>query len=275
MNNNEPFSKSHRRLIVTADDFGLDQSVNEAVEKAWRQGVLTAADLMVSAPAASDAIERARRMKGLGIGLHLVLTDGIPVLPLKEVGLLTDSRGRFLDNMVLAGLRFFFNPRVRRQLVREIRAQFEAFKRTGLVLDHVSAHKHFHLHPTVLKFIIEIGREYGLKSVRLPLEVNGPRGLIPWLKLMRWRLDKAGIQHNDQIFGISGTGHMNESRMLDYMTQLEEGVTEIYCHPASRVKISDAMPDYEHIEELAALLSPRLSAAIKNENIERIAYRDI
>ncbi len=264
-----------RRLIVTADDYGLDQSVNEAVEKAWRLGILTAAGLMVGAPAASDAIERARRMNGLGIGLHLVLTDGRPVSPLTEVGFLVDSRGRFLDNMVFSGVRFFICPRVRQQLAKEIRAQFEAFRSTGLVLDHVSAHKHFHLHPTVLSLIIEIGHEYGLKSVRLPLEENGPRGLIPWLKLMRWRLDKAGMLHNEKIYGLTETGHMDESRMIEYISQLDEGVTEIYCHPAARREITEAMAGYEHIEEFAALISPRLSAVIKNEDIEMITYRDI
>ena len=264
-----------RRLIVTADDFGLDQSVNEAVEKAWRQGVLTAADLMVGGPAAIDAIERARRMNGLGVGLHLVLTDGTPILPMTEVGLLTDSRGRFLDNMVFAGVRFFFDPRVRRQLAKEIRAQFEAFKRTGLILDHVSAHKHFHLHPTVLGLILRIGREYGVNAIRLPLEKNGPFGLIPWLELMRRRLDRSGILHNDQVLGLADTGRMDESRMIGYIEQLGGGVTELYCHPASRRGITEAMADYRHVEELAALISPRLSAAIKNQDIEMITFRDI
>lgn len=264
-----------RRLIVTADDFGLDPSVNEAVESAWRQGVLTAAGLMVSGPAAGDAISRARRMNGLGVGLHLVLTDGRPVSPITEVGLLTDSQGRFLDNMVFAGVRFFFSPRVRRQLAKEIRAQFEAFERTGLVLDHVSAHKHFHLHPTVLRLIIEIGREYGMKCVRLPLEATGPRALIPWLKLMRRRLDKAGVGHNEQIFGLTATGAMDESRMIECIRQLGDGVTEIYCHPASRQEITEAMANYRHVEEFSALLSPRVSAAIESEDIDLITFRNI
>lgn len=275
MINEKSSSGLRRRLIVTADDYGLDQSVNEAVEEAWRQGILTAAGLMVSGPAAADAIERARHMDGLGVGLHLVLTDGSPVLPATEVALLTDSQGHFLDNMALAGVRFFFDPRVRRQLVKEIRAQFEAFRRTGFLLDHVSAHKHFHLHPTVLGLIIDIGREYGLKSVRLPLEANGPRALIPWLKLMRRRLDKAGIRHNDRIFGLTDTGRMDESKMVAYVDQLDGGVTEIYCHPASRREITAAMSDYQHIEEYSALLSQRVAAAIKNEDIEMITFRDI
>lgn len=275
MTDRRPHRSLRRQLIVTADDFGLDASVNEAVEKAWREGILTAAGLMVGGPAASDAIDRARRMDGLGIGLHLVLTDGSPVSPLTQVNLLTDARGRFLDNMVFAGVRFFAVPSVRRQLANEIRAQFETFKRTGFSLDHVSAHKHFHLHPTVLRLMIDIGRDYGLKAIRFPFEANGSRALLPWLQLMRNRLDKARIGHNDRIAGLSDTGKMDESKMFESITRLRGGVTEIYCHPASRHAITEAMADYRHREEFAALLSPRLRAAIKDNGIEMITFRGI
>ena len=214
-------------------------------------------------------------MNGLGVGLHLVLTDGKPILPVTEVDLLTDSRGRFLNNMVLAGVRFFLDYRVRRQLVKEIRAQFEAFGRTGLFLDHVSAHKHFHLHPTVLGLIIEIGREFGMEALRLPFEEHGPRALMPWLTLMRWRLYKNGIFHNDRVVGLTASGKMDEQRMAEAIARLGTGVTEIYCHPASRGHITAAMADYDHVEELSALLSPHLLAAIKKEDIEMITFRDI
>lgn len=267
--------EGRRRLIVTADDFGLDESVNEAVERAWRDGILTAAGLMVGAPAAADAVDRARRMHGLGTGLHVVLTDGKPVLPACEVDFLTDSQGSFLDNMAVAGVRFFVDPRVRRQLAKEIRAQFEAFKRTGLPLDHVSAHKHFHLHPTVLGLIIDIGREYGMKAVRLPLEANGPRGLIPWVKLMRRRLIGAELRYNDRVFGLVKTGQLDEARVAEYVANLADGVTEIYFHPASRLGITPAMAGYRHVDELAALLSPRVSAAIRDASIDLIAFGDI
>ncbi|MGA7964446.1 MAG: hopanoid biosynthesis-associated protein HpnK [Gammaproteobacteria bacterium] len=266
---------NRRRLIVTADDFGLDKAVNEAVEQAWREGILTAAGLMVGAPATADAVEKARRLDGLGIGLHLVLTDGEPVLPVEEVNLLTDSQGRFNDNMVAAGVRFFFDYRARRQLAAEIRAQFEAFRRTGLRLDHLSVHKHFHLHPTVLSLVMAIGREYGLKAVRLPREAPEPRALVPWLALMRLRLLRAGLRCNDQVFGLAHTGQMDEVRMVASISKIPYGITEIYCHPASRNDITPAMDGYLHTRELAALLSPRVAAAIDQADVEMIAFRDI
>src|ERR1700727_551611 len=159
-----------RYLIVTADDFGLHEAVNEAVEQANRAGVLTAASLMVAAPGAADAIRRARGLPHLRVGLHLVLADGCAMLAPELIPDLTDPAGRMNSRMFLNGVRFFALPRVRRQLEAEIRAQFSAFARTGLTLDHVNVHKHFHLHPTLLEMLLRIGGEFGVAAVRLPVE---------------------------------------------------------------------------------------------------------
>jgi chitin disaccharide deacetylase len=70
--------------------------------------------------------------------------------------------------MALDGARYFLSPRVRRQLEAEIRAQFRAFAATGLILDHVNAHKHFHLHPTLLTLMLRVGREFGMRAMRYP-----------------------------------------------------------------------------------------------------------
>src|SRR3954452_19353487 len=161
---------TERRLIVCAADFGRDVAVNEAVERACRDGILTCASLMVAAPAASDAIARARRLPELRVGVPLVLIDAEPVLSPTELGALVRRDGDFDRNQLRAALRFFFAPRSRARLAAEIRAQFEAFRATGLALDHVNAHKHMHLHPTVARLILEIGREYGMHAVRLPAE---------------------------------------------------------------------------------------------------------
>ncbi|HVS76131.1 MAG TPA: hopanoid biosynthesis-associated protein HpnK [Steroidobacteraceae bacterium] len=265
-------------LIITADDFGLHEAVNRAVEQAAREGVLTTASLMVGAPAATDAARRARDLPGLAVGLHLVLADGWSVLPPSRVPALVDAHGRFGNNMVRDGVRFFALPAVRRQLEAEIRAQFQAFADTGLPLDHVNAHKHFHLHPTLLDMLLRIGEEFGVPAVRLPREpawvarrtggaIAGPAvaGLLsPWLAIMRRRLRAARIAHNDAVFGMSDSGSMDETRLLEILARLPEGVTEIYLHPAteSGAAIAPSMSGYRHADELAALLSPRVRAAI-------------
>jgi chitin disaccharide deacetylase len=269
-----------RRLcIITADDFGLATAVNEAVETAHRSGVLTAASLMVGAPAAQDAAQRARANPSLRVGLHLTLCDGQAVLPRRQIPDLVDADNRFHDNMVSAGWRFFALPRVRAQLAAEIHAQYAAFAGLGLRLDHLNAHKHFHLHPTVLSLALHLGREFGLCAVRVPAEpgLTAARLLTPWLALMRARLRRAGMACNDQLFGLAHSGGMNEARLLRVLAALPPGVSEIYLHPAmvSGAAISPAMSGYRHAEELAALLSPAVRNAVSNPGIQRGGYADI
>jgi hopanoid biosynthesis associated protein HpnK len=264
-------------LIFTADDFGLHTAVNEAVERAHREGVLNAASLMVSAPAATDAVERARRLPGLRVGLHLVLADGPAMLPRHHIPDLVDQQGYFGDRMARDGVRFFFLRWVRRQLAAEIRAQFEAFAATGLPLDHVNAHKHFHLHPTVLSLILQIGREFGLRAVRLPQEPGMTPLLKPWLALMRRRLRHAGIAYNDQVFGLARSGAMDETALLDALQRLPPGITEIYLHPAtvSGTEIGASMPGYRHADELAALLSPLVRQRVDALGVTRGGFADV
>ncbi len=272
--------KCRRRLcIITADDFGLHPAVNDAVAEAHRAGVLTATSLMVGGPAVQDAVQRARGLPGLHVGLHLTLADGRAVLPRRQIPDLVDSDNRFHDNMVSAGWRFFAVPRVRAQLAAEIRAQFECFARLGLALDHLDAHKHFHLHPTVLSLALQIGRDFGLRAVRIPAEphLTTSRLLAPWLALMRVRLRHAGMNCNDRIFGIAHSGAMDEPRLLRTLEALPPGVTEIYLHPATQSgsAITASMRDYRHGDELAALLSPAVRAALSEPDIQLGGYADI
>jgi hopanoid biosynthesis associated protein HpnK len=258
----EHIAAQRPRLIVTADDFGLHEAVNDAVERGYRDGVLRAASLMVAAPAVADAVARAKQNPGLAVGLHLVLADGRAMLPPTRIPDLVDTQGVFDSNMVRNGFRFFFLPHVRRQLADEIRAQFEAFAATGLKLDHVNAHKHFHLHPTILSLMLNIGREYGMRAIRLPSEPGMGPWLRPWLALMRQRLDRAGVTYNDHVFGLRHSGGMDEAVMLDILRELPDGLSEVYLHPASHGHITESMATYRHADELAALLSPRVRQAI-------------
>jgi hopanoid biosynthesis associated protein HpnK len=251
-------------LIVTADDFGLHASVNAAVECAHREGILSAASLMVGSPASVDAVARARACPTLAVGLHLVLADGVPVLPPRAIPDLVDGSGRFGSAMTVDGVRFFFLPHVRRQLALEIRAQFEAFAATGLTLDHVNVHKHFHLHPTVLSLTLQIGREFGLRAVRLPMDALAPVWLRPWMLLLRARLRAAGIDHNDYIVGLGLSGRFDEAALLAALERLPQaGVGELYLHPAleSGAAIAPSMAGYRHADEYAALVSPRVAHA--------------
>ncbi|HEY5107111.1 MAG TPA: hopanoid biosynthesis-associated protein HpnK [Caulobacteraceae bacterium] len=276
-----------RRLIVTADDFGADIAVNEAVETGHREGVLTAASLMVGAAGAADAVRRTRTMPALRVGLHLVLVDGRPTLPPSEVPDLVDEAGRFRAGMMAAGVSMALRPAVRRQVAAEITAQFEAFRATGLALDHVNAHKHFHLHPVIAALICGIGQRHGLRAVRVPaepravlaaVEPGGAYRLDPVVSLMaellRRRLRQAGIAAADQVFGLRWSGAMTKERLAGVIAHLPPGLSEIYLHPAIHGGFEGAAPGYRYADELAALTAPEVVHAASGPHIRRGGYVD-
>jgi hopanoid biosynthesis associated protein HpnK len=268
-----------KRLIITGDDFGLSRSVNEAIEEAHRRGFLTVASLMVGGEAATDAVDRARRFPSLKIGLHLVLVDGSSILPSQMIPDLVNPEGEFSSNLVRAGFNFFFRQRVRRQLEAEIRGQFEAFRKTGLPLDHVNAHHHMHLHPTVSGLVLKVGREYGLRAMRMPYEPFLPSWrasrngllrrmgtcllLLPWVSLLKKRFKRAGVHSNDFVFGMNDSGHIRLDLILRFLKFLPQGVAEIYFHPGSNKN------------ELEALIHPALREALLASQIQTISFSDL
>jgi chitin disaccharide deacetylase len=284
---------TRRRVILTADDFGLAVAVNEAIEEAHRQGILTTASLMVGAAAADDAVARARGLPTLRVGLHVVLVQGRPVLPPERVPDLVDERGDFTGRLVSAGFAYFFRPGIRRQLEDEIRAQYEAFRATGLPLDHVNAHNHMHLHPTLLALIVAVGRDYGLRAVRVPYEpplasfraagsglarrLATAAGMAPWIALLRWRLRREGLKSNRCVFGLHDSGNMTAELLSRMVGELPAGVTEIYFHPATGrcPELDRQMPGYHPEAELAALTSPGIGDALRAAGIRRIAFCDL
>jgi hopanoid biosynthesis associated protein HpnK len=275
-------------LIVTADDFGLAPEVNAAVETAHSNGILTAASLMIGAPAAADAVDRARRLPSLKVGLHIVLTDGYPVSPASRLPNLVDRSGRFRSDMGRASVRIFVDPMVRRQVADEIAAQFEAFLATGLQLDHVDCHKHWHLHPTIAGLILDIGQRYGMTALRVPYEPVRVLKLIDkqtssklsWVTstcaaVLKARVRKRRLLAADRVFGLAWSGAMTETRVAGLLAHLPDGLTEIYFHPATSNSFTEAAPGYRYGDELAALVAPGIVVAARGDNIRLVGYSDL
>ena len=286
-------AKKIKKVIITGDDFGLAMPVNEAIERAHAEGILTSASIMTGGAFFGDAVDRARNHPDLRVGLHLTLVEGRPVSPLELVPDLVDSNGEFSTRLARAGFRFFFLPGVRRQLETEIRAQFDAFARTGLSLDHADAHNHMHLHPTILGLMLKTGSEYGLRAVRLPKEppFRSWRAaghslatrlafaffLAPWMFLMKRTLRRAGVKCNDYLFGMTDSGAMTEPLLQKILQNLPDGVTELCCHPAvcRSAEIDRSMPLYRHEDEFAALTCGLLRRMLKEVNAQPIAFGDL
>lgn len=281
-----------RKLLISADDFGLSVEVNEAVEIAHRQGVLSTANLMIAGDAAEDAIRRAKKMPSLRVGLHVVVIEGRAVLPQAEIPLLVDQKGIFPSRQLKMGIDYFFNKTVQQQLDKEIRAQFQAFKNTGLPLDHVDVHKHMHFHPTVARLILQIGKEFQLKHIRLPKEPVHPlqqvkktsygrslsnQLLFYWTHLLERQIKQADMQYLDWCFGLSWCGHMTFDRIQKLLPYLPRGNSEMFFHPAiSKTGLYNRlMPQYEPVKELETLCHPDFPKLLQAYDIKPITWDDI
>jgi hopanoid biosynthesis associated protein HpnK len=276
-----------RQLVVTADDFGLSIEVNEAVERAHREGILTAASLMVSGRAAGDAVRRAKRLPGLRVGLHVVLRDGVPTLGRAMLSDLVGADGRLRSDWVLYGAHLLFSPRARRQLALEVSAQFAAFRGSGLELDHVDAHGHFHLHPLIAGEVIRNAAGAGVAFVRAPREpagvlnrIEAPRRRLRdvvvarFARMLAVRVGRAGLRTPDQVFGVAWSGAMTQTRLLQLMAHLPEGLSEIYTHPATSDAFEGAAAGYRYVEEFAALTAPEVVEAVEKSAVRLGGFTD-
>jgi hopanoid biosynthesis associated protein HpnK len=275
------------RLAITADDFGLSEPVNAAVEEAHRGGILSAASLMVGAPAAADAVRRARALPGLRVGLHVVLVNDEPMTPRAQIPALVDASGRLRNDLVGYSVRSVIAPSVRRQISAEITAQFEAYRATGLALDHVNTHRHFHLNPVVAAAIVGIGRRYGMRALRVPVEPwrivadidpqthrLAARVVAPWATWLRAQIRRAGLITADAVFGLAWSGAMTKSRVAALLGRLPPGFVEIYFHPATTDAFAGAAPGYRYADEFAALCDADCMAAARRSGYAIGGYAD-
>ena len=284
----EAGARALNRLIITADDFGLSEPVNAAIEEAHRRGILSAASLMVGAPAVADAVARARALPSLRVGLHVVLVDGDPVSDPAEIPGLVEKDGRLRNDLARYGAEIAFRPALRRQLAKEITAQFEAYRATGLPLDHVDGHRHFQLHPVVAASIVRVGRRYGMTALRIPVEPwrtiaaiepgtrrQAGRIVAPWATLLRSSIRAAGLKTADAVFGLAWSGAMNKARVAALLGRLPQGAVEIYLHPATKNDFPGAAPGYRYAEEFAALCDPGCVAAVRRSGYILGSYADL
>jgi hopanoid biosynthesis associated protein HpnK len=270
-----------RRLIVNADDFGLSASVNAAVIRAHRDGILTTASLMVNEPGFHDAVKFARENAKLGVGLHLTLLQGHAALPPQKIPGLVNARGEFSNSPVGAGMEYFFKRNLLAQLHAEIHAQFEKFHSTGLPLDHVNGHLHLHLHPVIFKILMEDSEKLGIRHLRLTRDCFArSRRISRWhffykishaaifgflSSRARKALAQKKIRHAQITFGLLQDSRVDEEFILKLLPELPPGDSELYSHPS--------LDEFKH--EFDALVSPRVREQIEKLGIELIRYQDL
>ena len=279
-------------LIINGDDFGYSDAVNRAIIQAHCHGVLTSASLMINERAAAQAVELAQAHPTLAVGLHLALVLGRAALPHHEIPHLTDAQGNFTNSPFQAGLKYYFHPAARRELRREMRAQFEKFAATGLPFSHVDGHTHLHQHPVIFKELIRLCEEFGVKrlrvvkgEVRLSLRLNR-RQWLPRLVvgnvfnlLGGWcerQLRGRGFVQPQRVYGLLQTGAVDEEYLLNLLPQLPPTAAEIYAHPLAADADAAALRENPGGPgELLAFTSPRVRAAIEQAGFRLTTYQGI
>ena len=256
------------RVIVHADDFGLHPALNEGIERAHRQGLVTSASLMPTGAALEDARRRCAGLPNLDLGLHFALV-GVPDAPA--------TLGAFLK--AYTGGRF-----PARAVEAALRAQFDGVR--DFPLSHIDSHQHLHALPSVMRVVCRFASENGIRAIRLP--IDGPpltsvpptrRGQAAVLavvaRLSRHYINAYGLKTTDHFAGMAISGHLTAETLVAYLTDAKPGVTEIVCHPgadnAALTKAFDWGYDWEG--EVAALCSPEARAA--SAGVSLVGWRDL
>ncbi|MGH7779863.1 MAG: hopanoid biosynthesis-associated protein HpnK [Candidatus Binataceae bacterium] len=278
-----------KQLIVNGDDFGLSAEVNAGIVQAYREGILTSASLMVAEPANAAAATLARENPNLDVGLHVVVCRGRSVLAPEKLGGAVNAAGRFPESPVWAGMRWFFDSKLRSALAAEIRAQIEKHLELVGRLDHIDGHLNFHVHPVIADIVIELAAEYKVGCIRLPSEQvfstlrlrrdNAVRKLYEAMifrslsRRARRMIHARGIKSTDWLFGLHQSGHLSEEYILGVIERLSDGTTELYFHPAADIGGTPPAPAAQL--EVEILTSPKVRAALDTRGVRLITFREL
>ncbi len=288
-----------RRLIVNADDFGLTAGVNRAIVEAHERGVVSSATLMANGPAFAEAVALARVTPRLGVGCHIVLVDGAPVLAAGQVrSLLHTSLDPNSDPQFRGGIGKFgalallgrLSPE---EIETEAAAQIQKLQSAGIAITHLDSHKHTHMFPHVLRPLLRAATACGIRAIRNPFErmqgsqlAASPSMWKRWIevgvlrsfaKQFRESVQEAGVFTPDGTLAIVATGTLNERLLRLMIENLPEGTWELVCHPgyndadlqAVRTRLRGARE-----EELRILTSPSTRDLLKANGVEIISFRD-
>ena len=242
-----------KNLIVNADDLGWTEGVNRGIAEAHRNGIVTSASLLANGAAFASAVELARSTPGLGVGVHLNLSDGEPVAPRELVPTLLNEKGEFAGGPEALLLRIAKRDVTVREVEQEWEAQIEKVKGAGIQPTHLDGHKHVHMLPGLFEVALRLAKRHGIAAIRVAHEASSLRSALSagdeahgsvvlmqgmqarGLKLLardaREQAERAGISTADHFCGIAQTGEMTKEGVARLLRSLPEGTTELMSHP--------------------------------------------
>ena len=237
------------RLIINADDFGLTQGINRAIAELHHAGVLTSATLMATGPAFDDAVVIARANPTLGVGCHVVLTDGIPVSPPDTIPTLLGPDGRTFRPSLLDFVQALLRGAIREEdIEREALAQIQKLQNAGIKPTHLDTHKHTHLFPAISRPLLRIAHRCAIPAIRNPFEPAWSSRLSP--NALRRRIQfhvlsllgkksflalpqfiQSHVLTTNGTIGVSATGRLDTESLHKLLHTMPEGTWELVCHP--------------------------------------------
>ena len=286
-----------KNLIVNADDLGWTDGVNRGIVEAFHHGIVTSASLLANGTAFAGAVETARSVPALGVGVHLNLSDGPPVADRETVTSLLDDDGKLANGPESLLLR-----RVRRGLLlaeveTEWDAQIQRVRDAGIAPTHLDGHKHVHMLPGLFEIALRLAKRHGIGAIRVSLEASSLRkalssgtkrhaGVIMkqgvqarGLKLLardaREQAERAGISTSDYFCGIAQTGELTREGIEQFMRSLPDGTTELVCHPGyadAALKKSPTRLQDSRQTELRILTDTKIRNLVASLGIRLIDY---
>lgn len=237
------------RLIINADDFGLTQGVNRAIEELHRAKALTSTTLMATGPAFDHAVAVAYANPTLGVGCHILLTDGVPVSPPETIPTLLGPDGKTFRPSLVDFLQALLRGKISEQEIeREALAQIQKLQHAGIDITHIDTHKHTHLFPPVCRALLKTAEQNFIHAIRHPFEQSWSLALghgkrIRRLQVKLLRSLKTKFEQQPQIrsgsvlstngtIGISATGNLYRETLREILQAMpSEGTFELVCHP--------------------------------------------
>jgi hopanoid biosynthesis associated protein HpnK len=283
-----------KKVIINADDFGLSRSINQGIIELFRNGVLTSASLLVNMPGFKDAVGLIRDNPSLGVGLHINVMRGKPVSSRDQVRSLCQG-DHFRGSLVRLWTLPYIHKGVLREFAVECRAQIEKALSHGIQITHLDSEKHIHIIKPFFKVLLKVGQEYGISKIRcineipyLRRDLANKRSLtalyLSWRSMRNKRMLKAHQFHSpDHFYGVANTGRMNLADILEVLSNLKNGTTEIMCHPGyiddewqrdplvrENYYINSARP-----EEISILLNTKIKGLLQQHDISLMSYKEL
>lgn len=277
-----------KRLIVSADDFGLTKSISEGTVRACKDGIVTSINLLPTGRAFEESLYLLKELKLDGIGAHLALTETSPITDRAKISSLVTKKGSFRANYVSFFADLFLGRISMDSIYLELRSQLDRLKRVGLPINSINSHEHIHMMPSILKVFIDLAKEYGIPFIRYP---HGDKLVRPYRLKKFFKLAvsayfghitgrtvrESGLYTTDNFLGIADSGNLTEDVLVRLIKNMPEGTTELVCHPGflSPEVLERCIFQLNCEAELASLTSLRVKKVIEDGGIKLVTIGEI